>query len=120
MPGKELQPRREPEPTPPYVRTARFASDTPALQAYASAQEIIFKADCDLSAYRIRFEDVPHVVVIGSSPTPDVDTRLSQTLASGELSHLPADILQVLSDRRAQAQRLGPWVEGHYRPGKPM
>ncbi len=33
-------------------------------------------------------------------------------------TQLPEDILTMLDERRKQAQQIGPWVEGHYRPGK--
>ena len=95
-----------------------YRSDDLALRAYARTQEIIFSADCDLSTYRIRYEDVPHVVVLGLTPPENIDRQIGQTLASGEPSQLPADILQTLDRRRRQANRLGPWVEGHYRPSR--
>ena len=38
--------------------------------------------------------------------------------ADGKNAELPQHIIQTLSERRAQAQRIGPWVEGHYRPGR--
>lgn len=97
-----------------------YGSDEPALQAYTHAQGIVFSADCDLSAYRIRYGNVPHVVILGAKPPADLDQKISQTLATGTPAELPQDILATLIQRRAQAKRLGPWVEGHYRPGKPV
>ncbi|HEY7467056.1 MAG TPA: hypothetical protein VIB47_10250, partial [Dehalococcoidia bacterium] len=52
-----------------YVRAARYGFDRDSLQAYTQAQDIIFKAECDLSAYRLRYQDVPHVVIVGLKPT---------------------------------------------------
>lgn len=120
MPGREIEPRREQQPQSPYIRAARFGADAHALSAYSQAQTTIFASECDLSAYRIRFKDVPHVVVLGSPPTPDIDQKLTEILKTGDAASLPTDIISTLTQRRAEARRMGPWVEGHYRPGKPM
>ena len=95
-------------------------ADAPALAAYTEAQGLLFSNECDLSAYRIRFQNIPHVVVLGSRPEPEIDEKLSKVLEGGEPANLPQDIVTTLAQRRTQARRLGPWVEGHYRPGKPM
>ena len=95
-------------------------ADPPALTAYSKAQELLFSADCDLSAYRIRFKDVPHVVVLGSRPLNDIDKKLTEILKDGEPANLPQDVVKTLAQRRVEARRIGPWVEGHYRPGRPM
>ena len=118
MPGREIEPRSEAEPQSPYVRAARYASDAPALAAYTRAQEAIFAADCDLSAYRIRFRENPYVVVLGLTPPEEVKTTLEAILEAGEAATLPRDVIGSLTQRRAEARRLGPWVEGHYRPGR--
>jgi hypothetical protein len=121
MPGKEFAPRRESQPDNPYVRAARFVADADALATYTQAQELIFSSDADLSAYRIRYVNVPYVVVLGQTPAADlgqqVDTLLGDANGRGEPANLPQDIIKTLSQRRNQARRLGPWVEGHYRPG---
>ena len=108
------------EPDKPYVKTAMFGSDDVALSAYSKAQAILFGADCDLSAYRIRYENVPHVVVLGLRPPIEIDQRLTETLATGKAAQLPQHIVTTLTQRRMQAKRVGPWVEGHYRPERPM
>lgn len=99
---------------------ARFASEEVALDAYTRAQVLLFNTDCDLSAYRIRYENIPHVVVLGLKPSAEIDERLVDTLSSGEDAELPQHIVSTLSQRRMQAKRIGPWVEGHYRPDRPM
>jgi hypothetical protein len=119
MPGKEFEPSREVQPQSPYVRAARFVTDEPALAAYTEAQEIIFSAECDLSAYRIRYLNVPHVVVLGQTPPAEIGERIDRLLTTGEPANLPQDIVKTLAQRRVLAKRLGPWVEGHYRPGEP-
>lgn len=114
MPGKESGPQREPE-QEPYLRAARYQSDSAALAAYTRVQELIFSAQCDLSSFRIRYRDVPHVVVLGRNPEPEVDTNLVRILDSGEPTALPVDVVGALLQRRQRAGRLGPWVERHYR-----
>ena len=120
MPEKESRPTRENEEEGSYIRAARYTSDELALSAYNEAQIILFAADCDLSAYRLRYRDVPHVVLIGSSPPSDIDAKLAQVLANGLQAELPPEICSTLMRRRRQARQLGPWVEGHYRPGRPF
>ena len=119
MRERESGAQREQEPTEPYLRAARYSSDPPALDAYTQAQALLFSANCDLSAYRIRFKDVAHVVVVGATPPEQVDTLLVGILQNGEPASLPPDVIMTLNQRRQAARRLGPWVEGHYRPGRP-
>src|SRR5689334_21084054 len=111
-------PRPEHEPSPPYLKAASFETESDSLHAYSLAQSLIFRNDSDLSTYRLRYKDVPHVVVLGLQPPADIDATLDAILAGGAASNLPTDVIQTLAERRVRAQRLGPWVEGHYRPGK--
>jgi hypothetical protein len=120
MPEKESRPTRETNDEGTYIRAARYASDDLALSAYTQAQNILFDSDCDLSAYRLRYRDIPHVVLIGSLPPSDIDAKLAQALADGQQAELPPEISSTLMRRRRQARQLGPWVEGHYRPGRPF
>lgn len=83
-------------------------------------RDVLFSTECDLSAYRIRYKEVPHVVVLGSLPTPEIDGQLTKILEVGEPANLPQNIVITLAQRRIQAKRIGPWVEGHYRPGQQM
>ena len=117
MSGREIEPRRETQPESSYVRASQYVADAPALAAYSQAQELIFSNECDLSAYRIRFKNIPHAVVLGGVPPLEIDNCLAQILGAGEPATLPQDIIKTLDERRRQARRLGPWVEGHYRPG---
>ncbi len=121
MPGSgEREPKREAQSDSPYVRASRYVADEPALAAYAQAQDVLFSTECDLSAYRIRYKEVPHVVVLGSLPTPEIDGQLTKILEVGEPANLPQNVVITLAQRRIQAKRIGPWVEGHYRPGQQM
>jgi hypothetical protein len=120
MPGKEGLQARERESNGPYCKAASYESDKTALQAYAQLQTRIFGADCDLSVYRIRYADVPHVVALGAQPPPKMDGEIEAILAGGTAAQLPTEVIQTLVQRRAQARRMGPWVEGHYRPGRRM
>jgi hypothetical protein len=120
VPEREQRHRSEAEPSDPYLRAASFESDTDALHAYSLAQSLIFRNNTDLSTYRLRYKDAPHVVVLGLQPPAEINSTLEAILAGGAASTLPFEVIQALMERRRRAQRLGPWVEGHYRPGKPM
>lgn len=118
----QLSPQDPPEPHEqahqPYYRAARFVREREALETYTKLQQLIFRESCDLSAYRFLLEQVSHVLVIGTQPSEALDTRLANLLKEGKQTTLPADIVQMLNQRRNQARQHGTWVEGHYRPGK--
>ena len=105
---------------PPYYRAARFRNERPAGKAYGKAQALIYKAreTIDLSCYRFHLNKVWHVTVLGDPPPEELEKKLTQILATGEPATLPSEVLEQLARRRAEAQQLGPWVEGHYRPGE--
>jgi hypothetical protein len=116
MSGQEHQP---PVAALPYVQAARFSAERPAGRAYARARETIYQEDCDLSVYRFTLCEVFHVAILGRTPPERLDQTLRLILASGEPTSLPDDILKQLSQRRAQATRLGPWVERQARSVPP-
>ena len=105
---------------PSYHHAARFSGERPARQAYNKAQGAIYgyEPDCDLSAYRLRINQVWHVAVVGTPPPDDLDEQLRAILSGAEALTLPPEMLAMLQKRRAEATQLGPWVEGHYRSGK--
>jgi hypothetical protein len=53
--------------------------------------------------------------VLGEQPREDLEQRLQAILSTGEPASLPEEILRELQRRRAQATKLGPWVERHLR-----
>jgi hypothetical protein len=101
-----------------YVKAAGFSDETLAGQVYYYTQEAIFAAPCDLSCYRFMLDEMSYVAVLGSPPPAEVDEQLTALLAAGEPTPLPDDVVAMLQARRAQARQIGPWVEGHYQPGK--
>jgi hypothetical protein len=109
---------KEQEPSP-YYQASRYRTERPALTAYNQAQKVIYgyRGDVDLSAYRFLLHRLSHVAVVGSQPPDELDQSIKQILSSGESVSLPDDVLRMLLQRRAHAQQVGPWVEGHYRPG---
>jgi hypothetical protein len=111
-PPEGTSPEHEPA---PYLRAARFARTQEAVAArvYARAQAAIHRTPCELSVYRLLLEGVTHVAAVGAPPPPRLDATLTQLLAVGEAVTLPPVVVQALLARRAQAGRLGPWVEGH-------
>lgn len=102
----------------PYYQAARFATEAQAGVAYFPIQQIIFEAqdECDLSAYRFRIAEGWHVVVLGEKPPDVLHARIEALLTKGTLVSLSnrPDVLAYLQNRRAQATRIAPWVEGHY------
>ncbi len=119
MPNRpEQEPRREQAPLP-YYQAARFPDEHHAGRAYSLAQQAIYTdPENDLSVYRIQLNTIWHVVVLGQQPPERLEQKLQEILASGEPTSLPPELLKLLTERRAQATQIGPWVEGHYRSGK--
>jgi hypothetical protein len=100
----------------PYFKVARFSGERPAGQAYTQAQELIYRApECELSVYRLQLDATWHVAILGEQPRRTLQRRLETILSSGEPASLPEEILRELQRRRAQATKLGPWVERHLR-----
>ncbi len=105
---------------PRYHQAARFEREALAETTYFAAQEVVFAhaGDVDLSAYRVQLNRVDHVVILGEPPPADLHEALRAVLAAGEPAVVPEDVLRLLNARRTAATKAGPWVEGHYRPGK--
>ncbi len=124
MPHPERRPHGEPNPErgelPRYHQAARFPGEGPAGVAYVAAQEAVaaHAGDVDLSAYRFQLDRVDHVAVLGDPPPTALHDALRAILSTGEPAAIPEDVLKLLNGRRAEATDAGPWVEGHYRPGK--
>jgi hypothetical protein len=57
-------------------------------------------------------------VIVGEPPPADLHDELRSVLAAGEATVVPEDVLRLLNARRTAVTQVGPWVEGHYRPGK--
>ncbi len=122
-PGGPRPPEGRPSPEgelPRYHQAARFPGEEPAGVAYFAAQEAVaaHAGDVDLSAYRFQLNAVYHVAVLGDPPPTALHDELRAILSAGEPAQLPEDVLKLLNARRAQTAEVGPWVEGHYRPGK--
>jgi hypothetical protein len=106
----------------PYYKAARFTDEKPSSRAYRRAQDLIYRASCELSTYRIQLRTAPgtglvwHVAVIGERPGEDLEQKLTTILAIGKPTPLPDEVLKILAERRRQAKRLGPWVERHQWP----
>ncbi len=103
---------------PRYTLVAEFPDEVTARRAYARVQALLYHADCDLSAYRVLLDGVPHVVVLGEVPAERLGEHLRLALIAGSPAELPPPIIAALAARRAQQRRKGSWVEEHHRPGK--
>lgn len=117
MPEREKSKQPEFDPDPPYVKAASYKEERESLHAYSLAQSLILRNNVDLSTYRLLYKEVPHLVVLGLQPPADIDATLEAILGNGTMATLPPDIIRALNQRRNRATRMGPWVEGHYRPG---
>src|SRR3954466_4414769 len=95
-----------------YQRAARFFGERPSGRAYSQARNAIFAAeDCDLSVFRVQYDRDWLVAVLGEPPPEALGRQIARILSRGEPVTLPADLVQALSERRAEMTKLGPWVE---------
>ena len=124
--SKEPEGSPAPEAPRPYTLAARYADETSSGPPYTEAQELIYRHEqLELSVFRLqlrRIEPLPDgwfVSVVGEEPPVEYQQRLRRILSGGEEVELPADVVQALRKRRAEASRLGDWVEGHYPAAKP-
>ena len=114
MPGEQEGPDSDPA---LYLQVARFSGERPAGRAYNQLQEAIFRSPaCELSVFRLMLDRAWHVSVIGDPPTETLERRIRQVLSRGVPASLPEEILTELQRRRAEATRIGPWVERHQPP----
>jgi hypothetical protein len=107
----------EQEHQPQFLQVARFPGERPAGRAYNQLQQAIFGSPtCELSVFRFLLDRQWHVSVLGDPPAETLERRIRQVLARGVPASLPEEILTELQRRRAEATRIGPWVERHQRP----
>src|SRR5206468_2814955 len=107
----EVQNLPEPGP-PPYYRASRFSSEELSSAAYEQIRKAVFRdRRLDLSVFRILLDAAAHVAVLGAAPPDRLERRLERVLARGEQVSLPADVLEVLWQRREEARQKGYWVE---------
>jgi hypothetical protein len=103
----------------PYFQAARFPNKKKAGEVYFPLQKLLYETrdECDISVYRLQITEGWHVVVLGEKPPGALHVQIEALLTQGTLVSLSdrPDVLRFLQHRRAQATRLGPWVEGHYR-----
>jgi hypothetical protein len=103
----------------PYELAARFPTERRVGRAYYQVQEALFTTECDLSSFRLQLNRLWHVAVVGTPPPEELEGTIRRILAAGEATSLPAEVLAILLQRRADQIRLGPWVERHVRPVPP-
>lgn len=117
--GDSQSPVDQAEVFPPYVQSVRFTDPSDAQQVYFEIQSLLYQAEeAELSAYNIQIDGVPHVVALGSPPSPILREQLADVLGFGDAVGLPEPVLNRLRQRREEHSRRGGWVEEHYRPGK--
>ena len=112
---------QERESPPSYLQVARFSGERPAGRAYDQVQDEIFRSPaCDLSVFRVIFDRQWHVTVLGDPPAETLERRIRQILSRGIPASIPDEIVSRLRHRRADATRLGLWVERHRLPISPQ
>jgi hypothetical protein len=102
----------------PYFEVRRFNNERRALVTYNHLQDTLLENACDLSTYRFLLNQMSHVAVLGERPAEVLVQVVERLLASGTPTTVPPEVRAALEQRRAQARAIGPWVEGHYRPGR--
>jgi hypothetical protein len=120
MPGSEQQRPLEQQPRGYYL-AARFKEDALSKKVYTKTQDIIYKSDSEISAYRflrpnqVGNEPPWYVVVIGERPTDPLHQKIKEVLQPGEQTQIPEEVYTQLYQRRIQEAQKGDWVE-HHRP----
>lgn len=66
------EPPKEATPKGPYYRVARYPGEESAGVVYDQAQELIYRAPCDLSVFRLQLLSGWHVAVVGMQPSPEL------------------------------------------------
>lgn len=95
-----------------WVLAYRYPDMDAAGNAFERARDIVFREDIDASAYRVRINRVPHVVVVGDGPlTPELRRRFEAAFSGGEPVDLGADARAVLVNRRAEGRIPGAFWE---------
>jgi hypothetical protein len=118
-----VPPPKEAEPKP-YSLAARYPDEQSSGQPYQDSQELIFTHEqLELSSFRLQLrrldtsQDEWYVAVVGKEPPQEFDAHFRRILSTGEVVTLPGEVLDQLLKRRAEASKLGTWVEGHYGTG---
>lgn len=102
----------------PYNLAASFTDERRAGRAYNRAAELLIASErSDLSAYRLYVGPVWYVAIVGEQASAAVEQQLRRVFMHGQLCPLPPEFVETLMQRRAQATKLGPWVEAHYEHG---
>jgi|SRR5579871_6827615 len=125
MPEREGGPGeggKDREQRPAYLDARRYSDQETAARAYMEGQQALKKeaGQTDVSIFRLQFgpDLASHVVALGQTPPQALKDKLEIAFGTGERINLPDDVLAHLVARRRLASQTGPWVEGHYRPGK--
>lgn len=115
---------QEHELRPAFLVVRRFPDMETAGRAYGEAQRALRRdaENSDISIYRIQTGEgyTAHVIALGDTPGSDLAAKLDEALTLGVPAEVDEDVLGYLIDRREQAKQLGPWVEQHSRPGRPV
>lgn len=97
-----------------YRKVWEFRFSDGSGDAYANAQALILRSECDLSVLRFKLDSRWYVAILGIEPSIILEAQINVAMEHGIVTGIPEDVWHELEARRRNANRLGPWVEGHY------
>jgi hypothetical protein len=90
----------------------RYADMRRAGDAYKVCRDLVFDMDIDASAYRIKLDTVPHIVVIGDGELlPALRAMVERACVYGVEAELPEEIVSALFERRTVGKIPGAFWE---------
>ena len=116
----EEHPEQEPQ---EYYLASRFQTKEEAAVPFYTVQETLRTFECELSGYRLmqqweESDEKPwYVIVVGLTPSKEVQQELNRALSLGETTSVPQEVIDMLLVRHITETTKGKWVEGHYKKG---
>ena len=90
----------------------RYADMDVAGQAFELCRDLVFGLDIDASAYRVKVNDVPHVVIVGDGELlAFVREKFERSCKPGSATDLPVDVAYALTERRKEGKIPGAFWE---------
>lgn len=90
----------------------RYADMDAAGEAFELCRDLVFGLDIDASAYRVKVNDVPHVVIVGDGELlPPERDMFERSCKRGSPTDLPQDVADALVERRKEGKIPGAFWE---------
>lgn len=94
-----------------WVLAAEFSDNETALFRYKNLKRHIFDSEYDLSVFRLRYKEIPQVVLVGDRPNAKEEFLLRSLMVPCQWVELDPEAQEYLEQRRIWANKIGPWVE---------